>query len=212
LVSEPQLHLDSLPDPQEIFPRGLSSAASRWRTLALVTTAGFGLVLFYFAASGVLRGPLLALFPAEGLSLHEAILVAAGGPVVLFGIILVHELGHVVGGQLAGFRFQMLAAGPLRIARVRGRLRVGLNLNPGMMAGYAVSIPRTTDGLREGMLRTVLAGPITSLGLGLLGFAAAGLMTPDSGLEAVVRALAGLFGLGSMLVGLGTLVPFGRRT
>jgi hypothetical protein len=175
----------------------------------MAALAVVSLLLFYLFASNALRGPLLALFPAEGLSLTEAVLVAAGGPVVLFAIILVHELGHVAGGQLAGFSFRMLAAGPLRIARIRGRLRFGLNLNPGMMAGYAVSVPRSVDGLRAGMLRAVVAGPAASLGVGLVGFVAATLMTPDSGLEAVVRALAGLFGSGSMLVGVGTLVPFG---
>ncbi|MFT5144711.1 MAG: hypothetical protein ACI80V_003182 [Rhodothermales bacterium] len=208
-MSEPQSRVHSLPDPQEVFPGGLSTSASRGRNLAILTLAGVGLILFYVLASRVLRGPLLALFPVEGLSLTEAILVAAGGPVVLFGIILVHELGHVAGGQLAGFSFRMLAAGPLRMAKVGGRLQLGLNLDPGMMAGYAVSVPRTVGGLRGGMLKAVAAGPVASLGGGLVGLVAAGLMAPDSGLEAVIRALAGLFGLGSMLVGVGTLVPFG---
>ncbi len=40
---------------------------------------------------------------------------------IVFTVILIHELGHVLGGWLSGQRFHMLIVGPVRITRDLGR-------------------------------------------------------------------------------------------
>jgi len=47
-----------------------------------------------------------------------------------------HELGHVIGGWLAGFTLHLFAAGPLHVERVGGRLQWGFNRSVGMWAAW----------------------------------------------------------------------------
>lgn len=98
-------------------------------------------------------------------------LMLIGGLLLAFIIsVAVHEVGHVVAGKLAGFRFAFLLAWPIQVRRrgdggfaVRPMFKSGLGM--GGMAGMA---PVKCDNLRQGYLKLLRGGPIASLGLGLI--------------------------------------------
>ncbi|MBO6575545.1 MAG: hypothetical protein JJ896_11130 [Rhodothermales bacterium] len=165
-----------------------------------------GIGLAWWLLSDSVVPALLRLFPGDGLSLAQAGALMVGGLVVLWLIVLVHELGHVSGGLAAGFRFVLLAAGPIVFAR-----RSGLSLNRSLatFAGLAVSVPHRpeTEGLAGRMALVVAGGPAASLIVGLTAVLVALSMTVSGGTQSVVRALIALFGLGSTLTGAATLIP-----
>ncbi|MFT4605765.1 MAG: hypothetical protein ACI9W4_002509 [Rhodothermales bacterium] len=165
------------------------------------------------------RGPLLRLFPPEGLTLAQALAVVFGGPAVLFAIVLGHESGHALAGMAAGFRFEMMAAGPFVLRSFRtsaGRgLTFGIHGQPALLAGYSVCLPPACfdqKELRRGMLAHIIGGPVASLAVGLAALAAALLMPAVSGWATVIRALLMLLGFGSLLVGLATALPTPGRS
>jgi len=131
-----------------------------------------------------------------------------GGPALLlwlplywFVTVLVHELGHVVGGTLAGMRFVLLAVGPLKIVNEQGALRVRLNTVPGMWGGLALMVPATTDRFQSRLALFVAGGPLASMLLAVaLGVAAANL-------HGAMRAGAAIGALMSGAIGAATLIP-----
>lgn len=226
----------SLPTPAEVgFPTD-PGRRSLGNALPLILALA-GLLLAYWLVADEVRSIGTRLFPAEGLSLSQVLLVILGGPVVLWAVILVHESGHVAGGLAGGFRFQMMAAGPLVVSREtaglsrawRKRLSIRLNRRFGTMAGYSVCTPDAEGsdlaGIRTGMIRHVAGGPASSLVAGLIVITvllAAGegpgagdrwldpggpWLAPLGGWESVFRALALLFAAGSIVVGVATLIP-----
>lgn len=89
-------------------------------------------------------------------------------PVALLATILVHELGHVIGGWLAGMELHLLTAGPLRIERARRGFRWMWNRDGALWGGLAAlappaeRIPSPQD-FRRRMLLLVAGGPLASL-------------------------------------------------
>ncbi len=138
-----------------------------------------------------------------------------GLPVVLFLVLLVHELGHLTGGRLAGFRAYLLAVGPLAARRTDAGWRLGLSRNPAAWAGLAASAPQKTRGLRRRMGLYFAAGPATSVlagagafGLALLLGALLGVREVGaSGPLAVSLLWLGTFGVLSVGLGFLTLIP-----
>ena len=59
----------------------------------------------------------------------------------LLVVILVHELGHVIGGRLAGYAFVMLAVGPVKWVREQGRVRWRWNTSLNAFGGLALMVP-----------------------------------------------------------------------
>lgn len=122
----------------------------------------------------------LAIWPlANAVKYHESWIFQYPGlfPLMLIsGLLLafivsvaIHEVGHVVAGKRAGFRFAFLLAWPIQVRHrgdggfaVRPMFKSGLGL--GGMAGMA---PVKCDNLRQGYLELLRGGPIASLGLGL---------------------------------------------
>jgi hypothetical protein len=98
-------------------------------------------------------------------------------------VLLVHELGHLVGGRLAGFRFLLLVIGPARIERRREGVTFFWNRSVALAGGLAASIPPPElldEGgakLRRGLLSMIAGGPVASLLLGL------GALVPTLGWE-----------------------------
>jgi len=109
----------------------------------------------------------MAMSPGEALWLL-ALLVPFG----LLGI-LAHELGHLAGGRLAGFRFLLLIVGPFKLQRYGERVRFGLNRSLGFIGGLAASTPLDDRDLPRRMLLMVAGGPLASLMAGLLGLVGA---------------------------------------
>lgn len=86
-------------------------------------------------------------------------------PLLFLGVLL-HELGHLVGGWIAGHRFAFLYVGPMALERQEGRLVWGWNKTPGFYGGMAGSLPdehtRLTD-TRRNMVKVIAGGPLASL-------------------------------------------------
>lgn len=222
---------ERLPTPAEVgFPTDPGRRSLRDALPLILALAG--LLLAYWLVADQVRSIGPRLFPAEGLSPPQVLLVILGGPVVLWVVIVVHEVGHVVGGLAGGFRFQMMAAGPLVVSRkalesdaprqLRDRLSIRLNRRLGTMAGYSVCTPDSAvldlATIRGGMMRHVAGGPASSLLAGLTvltvvlaagGWPGAGgpWLAPLSGWQSAIRALALLFAAGSTVIGIATLIP-----
>lgn len=87
--------------------------------------------------------------------------------VLAFLAILIHELGHVAGALAARFRFVMLIAGPLKIAREKGKLVWGLNRWVHMSGGMALCIPGKKQNTAGRFFMYIVGGPLASLFAGL---------------------------------------------
>jgi hypothetical protein len=146
-----------------------------------------------------------------------AVIVLASS-LAFFLSLAAHEAGHLLGGRLAGFRFALYAAGPIRVRRSPSGLRFELN-DRWNLAGFAFSVPVHLHNLKRGMVSFVAGGPVTNL---LLAAIFAGLflaLTVAAPSREAVRAFLGssvslglfvfLFqaGFTSLALGVVTLVP-----
>lgn len=136
---------------------------------------------------------------AEVLALLAVLM--AGGLLVLY----LHELGHVAGGVLSGYRFVALFCGPLVVSRGGARLKAGWNdlwaLYPGatMMAPRGGRLPPTRDAVV-----LYAGGPLASLVVGVLCMAIHFGLDLDSVKRSTIAA--GTHTLGDMIVGDFTLM------
>jgi len=124
--------------------------------------------------AGALLGIALSLIPGFGGRVTKAIesvnvlAVLAILIVVHFTAVIIHECGHLLGGQLVGNRFRMILVGPFALIRLSRGLKWQRNqvlVNGGMAATFPVA----ADGVRGKMLAMVAGGPLASLISGLLG-------------------------------------------
>ncbi len=130
----------------------------------------------------------------------------AGVPVLVFLLVLLHELGHLAGGRLAGFRAYLLLVGPLRVERIRERWTVGLNARLATWGGLAASAPDDAHNLRGRMALYAVAGPGTNLLTGAAVLVVLVAVAPES-LPPVLHAWMIAFTLGSFILGVLTLIP-----
>lgn len=127
----------------------------------------------------------------------------------MFLVIAWHELGHVIGGKLSGFRFYLYCVGPLRIDGGAQGLEVKLNRNLSLWGGIAATCPPPDNipaqpVLHRQMLLMVALGPGFSL-LGALAFFPANWLWPQHPLAAAAFAI---FGFMSLAIALATLIPY----
>lgn len=150
------------------------------------------------------------------LSSIEWVLFIGGLLATVLFVIATHELGHLIGGRLVGFRFRLLTVGPLRVVRSNGRIRFGLNRNLIQYAGMAGSSPDDPTGMRWRMALVLAAGPVASLLAGSMALALLITDVPDTLIRdryagfVVARSVA-LFAAGSLAVGVITAMPGGSR-
>lgn len=115
-----------------------------------------------------------------------------------------HEVGHLAGGMLQGFRFELLVVGPLKIARdpTTDRVTIGFNRQLELAGGIAASSPRSGERLISRLQWMVLGGPLASALLALVGFVAWRVepVAPWSGFALFTAAIA-------LLTGIATMVP-----
>ena len=89
-------------------------------------------------------------------------------PVLILLVIVVHELGHVVGGLSRGMRFLLFIAGPFQISRGQDGLRFNWVFNLGTFGGMAACLPDTAQPLGPQLRRLIIGGPLASLLLTLV--------------------------------------------
>ena len=115
--------------------------------------------------------------------------------------IALHELGHILGGRIAGFRFLLLIVGPLKIQRIGDRLHLGLNRSVMLSGGLAASTPTDNHNLVRRMMLMVAGGPMASL----LSAAIALVCLPFT--SGLVGAGVALFATTNLAIGIITLIP-----
>lgn len=178
--------------------------------MRLVVLGGFGAIAWLgMALLEALRLP----FPRPPLTTGEWIAFWIAVLVSAHLVLVVHELGHVVGGLLAGYRVQRVTVGPLSVELGDGRVRIRLNRELREYGGV-VRMAERADGaprLRAGIV--ALAGPVASVAAGALVVGAAAAWLADPPISAVgfrgylIAKLAAVFGVGSVVVGLANLLP-----
>ena len=198
-MTEPPADAHAVPLPMPPVPAAKSRAAGLLRVLAFGVGGGF---VGYLAAS-------LGLDWLDGATDG---LRGAGwlGPLIgtIVGVplaVVLHELGHVAGGRLAGFRFELLVVGPVRVRRGERGLRWELNRRGGLWGGLALCVPTAADPPALGRVLFIAGGPAASvLATAALWGLAAGL--PDAA-PAGARAGVAAAGLMNAAVALASLVP-----
>ncbi|MCS6808415.1 MAG: hypothetical protein RML40_07300 [Bacteroidota bacterium] len=131
----------------------------------------------------------------------------------VFAVIAMHELGHVLGGILAGFRFHLFIVGPLCITRENDRLVWSLNNDVSLYGGIAACIPyELTQNIRRGMMQLALGGPLVSVLFGTGMLVVAAFVIPI--LQSVqpwgnwMLFFSGLTGASSLLLAVATGIPY----
>jgi hypothetical protein len=92
---------------------------------------------------------------------------------ISFLLTVVHELGHLAAGKLAGLRFALFVVGPLQIARGEGGWKI--SIEPKLpVAGAALSVPTddaNDEEVRHSYLWLTIGGPAANLIVGFLCYA-----------------------------------------
>lgn len=84
-------------------------------------------------------------------------------PVCAFLVILAHELGHVIGGKVAGLRFLLLVVGPLKVTRTSKGLEWSVNRSVALMGGLACCVPTNPKQFLQALRWMVIGGPLASV-------------------------------------------------
>ena len=131
--------------------------------------------------------------------------VVLGLPFYYFFVVLMHELGHALGGKIVRFQFNSLIVGPIKLEKLRGNggLRWQWNRSVNLAGGLTLSLPADTHRLRERFMIYIAGGPIASFMLAVLCFTAAAAI-PGSPWSVVV----GWVGFLSSSIFLVTVIPF----
>ena len=128
-------------------------------------------------------------------------------------MLLAHELGHLIGGRLVGFRAFLLIVGPIRLERGDAGWHLHMNRSAALWGGLAGSTPTNGANLRLRSAVMIAAGPLTSLVVGLGGLslwwvrhpAGLGATTPYVDVVLLFTLLCG--GAASLTIGIATLLP-----
>jgi hypothetical protein len=189
--------MNPVPWPRPLPPGAVRRAAA-WKTLLLIAAgalfgAGIGAIVGRFAKQ---FGGSEALKSTVTLDLWTVALL----PLAWWVVVLVHEVGHLLGGRLAGMRPLMLFAGPLHVDFGADRTRLRYNRVAGTFGGLAACIPRP-DTSPGGYATLVVGGPLASALLAAIGL--------PGGLALGGWAGGMLFATGalSLLIGCATLLP-----
>lgn len=82
-------------------------------------------------------------------------------------VLLAHEVGHLVGGRLVGFRAFLLIVGPVRLERSERGWALQLNRSLGLYGGLAGSAATDARDLKRRTAVMVAGGPVASVALAL---------------------------------------------
>lgn len=93
-------------------------------------------------------------------------------PVLIVFVLAFHEAGHLVGGMSRGMRFLLFIVGPFGWIRGENGVHFRWFFNLGTFGGLAAALPVPGQALKPQLMRLVLGGPLASLLLAALAFAA----------------------------------------
>ncbi len=129
-------------------------------------------------------------------------------------VILIHELGHLVGGRIAGYSFFMLTVGPFKWVREQDKVRMRWNTSLNTFGGLALMVPTLSESESRRMGYFILGGPVASFGLFL--FAMLGVFLVHlTQFSSFFVIHAGFFlmivAAMSLVIGISALIPFSSR-
>lgn len=127
-------------------------------------------------------------------------------------VILVHELGHVIGGWRAGYSFIMLTVGPFKWVREQGRLRWRWNTSLNTFGGLALMKPPVAQSESRAVARYILGGPTASFCLFVVSVFSSVLIQMNQPQASFMGHLAHflvVLALVSLVITIGALVPYG---
>lgn len=158
------MRLQSLPDQFGELPTPQQKKTQRWqRLVGSVIMIGCMVLLLPL----VLRAPRPDfLVPSTAVLILSTFLLF---PLALFLSVVWHEIGHLLGGWLVGFRFVFVTFGPIRIAREAGGLRLSLiHTNVVQWQGRALMVPNQFGDFRRRRMVVLAGGPLATFGQLLL--------------------------------------------
>ena len=82
-----------------------------------------------------------ALLQMSGVDWMQALALTVGAVLVVFCVLAVHEAGHLVGGWMRGFCFQLFAVGPLMLTRSEEGIHMRLHTHWALYGGIALALP-----------------------------------------------------------------------
>jgi len=126
-------------------------------------------------------------------------------PIGFYLTIMIHELGHVLGGLLMGNDFVFVTAGPFKLSKEDSGLKFSLNKHINLSGGLAMTLPTKVEGFRLRRFIVIFGGPFFSLlsaicCFGIYQFA-------WSNLSSNMQVFVMLFGFMSLLVFIITIIP-----
>ena len=101
------------------------------------------------------------------LDLWQLALVIAFCLLALLLVLLAHEVGHLVGGRLVGFRAFLLIVGPLRLEKSESGWGMHLSTSLALFGGLAGSAATDARDLKRRTAVMVAGGPVASVVLAL---------------------------------------------
>ena len=109
--------------------------------------------------------------------------------IALLGSVLLHELGHVVGGWTSRMKLRGLMVGPFEWKIRNGKSQFKFNLSGLLGMGAAAMVPTSLRNLRGQKVFLILGGPVASLLTGCVG-ALAALTAPGHAWEPLFECLS----------------------
>src|SRR4051812_43174572 len=97
---------------------------------------------------------------AAALLVTVALATVASVWLLLLLLIALHELGHILGGHLAGFEFHSIRVGPLFWYFSDKELKFSWRKN--ILAGYATMLPRGLAHLNRRFAIFIMGGPVAT--------------------------------------------------
>lgn len=132
----------------------------------LFLSVGVGGIVGYLGASYFLNdGPKSG--NIDWLELASIILVLMFS---FFLVILIHEIGHVLGGLIMGNEFSMMIVGPLKLQKEDGKYHLEFNQNIAMAGGLALTLPTKVEGFKKRRAVVIGGGPFASLVLAIIAY------------------------------------------
>jgi hypothetical protein len=127
----------------------------------------------------------------------------------LFFVVSIHELGHVAAGFVVGFHFKSIRVGPLKLAKLSGRLRITFK-RISSFDGIALMRVQQLVRVRRKLAFYIAAGPCANLffGLSIWQFLASHLSDP---LRDPTRQFLQVFTFFSVLLAAQNLIPYRRH-
>ncbi len=137
----------------------MSSSARQLRKAITFVAALFAATLAGASIASLTEG-----FMGEIEILLPPLYVSAPALLVLaFISILIHEMGHVVGGLLARFKFVLLIVGPLKVMNQAGRMVLSVNRVMQVSSGLSLCVPIRMQPASKSLFLFVAGGPSASM-------------------------------------------------